>query len=151
MTNKTNTKLTFNCTCSGCRGYFSRPAEIWHESQIAGKTNGYYFSRDTMKFWRSRVVEFKPIENPNGEIPGLAVIVSSKYPDAAARQYEVLTICQYGEVNRDYAFGNIGMVYYETLKAAKKAFESVAYPGECSCHGCQLDRAGVSIKDRRGF
>ena len=154
MTNQ-NTKtpkLTFNCTCSGCRGYSTKPAQIWHESQLKSVTNGYFFSRDTMKFFSSRVANFKPLTNLSGD-DGLAVIVSNKFEPTDPRHYEIITICQYGEINRfksdepsDWAFRK-----YTNLRAAKRALDLIIYPMACDCHGCQLDRAGVSIKDRRGF
>ena len=36
MTNtiKQDTKLSFPCTCNGCRNYPTRPAEIWHEVMV---------------------------------------------------------------------------------------------------------------------
>jgi len=138
-------KIQFNCECNGCRNYSRRPAEIWHESQIASKTNGYYFSRETMRLFSSRIVDFKRIEsNLREDLDGLAVIVSSRYDtDNSTRYYEILTICAYGDVTRPYT--NIDgdpIVKHDSLKSARAAYYLLGALYPCSCHGCQLDKAG---------
>jgi hypothetical protein len=136
--------LKFDCTCQGCRNYPTRPAEIWHESQIASKAQGYYFSRDTMKFFNSRIADFKPVGiSPRAD--SLMVIVSSKRGDDA-RDYEIVTLCPYGELGREWVKDSDGapITHYPTLKAARKSarWNCTIAPQVCDCHGCALDKAG---------
>lgn len=137
-------KLSFPCTCNGCRNYPTRPAEIWHESQISSKAQGYYFSRDTMKFFNSRIADFKPVGiSPRAD--SLMVIVSSKRGDSA-RDYEIVTLCPYGELGREWVQDSDGapITHYPTLKAARKSarWNCTIAAQICDCHGCALDKAG---------
>ena len=137
-------KLTFACTCNGCRNYPTRPAEIWHESQIASKAQGYYFTPDTMRAFKSRIADFKPVGiSPRAD--SLLVIVSSKRWDDA-RVYEIVTLCPYGELAREWQLDSDGapIMHYESLaKARKSARWKCSIAAQiCDCHGCQLDKAG---------
>ena len=139
------TKLSFPCSCNGCRNYPTRPAEIWHESQIASKAQGYFFTRDTMKFFNSRIADFKPVGiSPRG-VDSLMVIVSNKQDDDP-RYYEIVTLCPYGELRREWAKDSDGspITQYASLKAARKSarWNCTIAPQLCDCHGCQLDKAG---------
>ena len=134
----------YPCTCNGCRNYPTRPAEIWHESQIASKAQGYYFSRDTMKFFNSRIADFKPVAiTPRAN--SLMVIVSNKRDDNP-REYEIVTLCPYGELGREWVQDSNGapITHYPTLKAARKSarWNCTIAPQLCDCHGCALDKAG---------
>ena len=145
MKESTTSKLTFACTCNGCRGYSTRPAEIWHESQIASKAQGYYFTRDTMRFFNSRIADFKPVGiSPTG-ISSLMVIVSSKRDDSP-RTYEIVTLCPYGELSREWLKDSDGapIAHYESLRAARKSarWNCTIAAQICECHGCALDKAG---------
>ena len=136
--------LRFDCTCNGCRNYPTRPAEIWHESQIAGKAQGYYFTPDTMRSFKSRIADFKPVGiSPRAK--SLMVIVSSKGWDDA-RVYEIVTLCPYGELGREWNKDADGepITHYETLAKARKSarWNCTIEPQICDCHGCQLDKAG---------
>ena len=140
--------LRFDCTCQGCRNYPTRPAEIWHESQIAGKEReGYFFTRESMRLFSSRVSDFKPVGISASGIASLMVIVSSRYGiEGAGRYYEVLTMCPFGKVSREWDDTNAQepLVKYASLAKARK---SALWTGQaprpiCSCHGCQLDEAG---------
>jgi hypothetical protein len=140
------TALTvYPCTCNGCRNYPTRPAEIWHESQIASKAQGYYFSKDTMKFFNSRIADFKPVGiSPTG-ILSLIVIVSSKRDDLP-REYEIVTLCPYGELGREWLKDSDGspIAHYKSLALARKSarWNGTIAPQICDCHGCALDREG---------
>jgi hypothetical protein len=147
MTNTQNetAKLSFPCSCNGCRNYPTRPGEIWHESQIASKAQGYFFTPETMRFFKSRIADFKPVGiSPRG-IDSLMVIVSNKRDDDP-RYYEIVTLCPYGELGREWATDSDGspITSYETLnKARKSARWNCSIAAQiCDCHGCQLDRAG---------
>jgi hypothetical protein len=143
-TQEQGAKLSFPCTCNGCRNYPTRPAEIWHESQIAGKAQGYFFTPDTMRFFKSRIADFKPV-GISSRADSLMVIVSNKRDDDP-RYYEIVTLCPYGELAREWARDDEGtlITQYATLaKARKSARWSCSIAAQiCDCHGCQLDKAG---------
>ena len=138
------TKLSFPCRCNGCRNYPTRPAEIWHESQIASKAQGYFFTPETMRFFNSRIADFKPV-GISSRADSLMVIVSNKR-DNDPRYYEIVTLCPYGELAREWATDSTGapITQYETLnKARKSARWNCSIAAQiCDCHGCQLDKAG---------
>lgn len=130
-----NTETRFACSCNGCRNYPTRPAEVWHESQIPSKEQGtFYFRKDTMRFFSSRIVDFKRI-NRGGEIDSLSVIVSSRHGyEGAERYYEVVTLCPYGTIHREGQS-------FDSLRKARKEWDAVLNSfAPCSCHGCELDR-----------
>jgi hypothetical protein len=135
---KGNTKLSFPCACNGCRNYPTRPAEIWHQDQIASKeSETHFFSPSAMRFFSSRVADFKSVDTPSNEIKTLSVIVSSRHGyEGASRYYEIVTLCPFGTVHRESA-------QFESLRIARKGWDlALASFVPCSCHGCQLDRAG---------
>jgi hypothetical protein len=130
-------KLSFDCSCNGCRNYPTRPAEIWHNDQIASKEREtHFFSKSTMRFFSSRVSDFKEIKIA-GEVASLSVIVTSRHGyDGAQRYYEIVILCPFGTVHRESA-------KFESLRLARKGWDlALASFVPCSCHGCQLDRAG---------
>jgi hypothetical protein len=130
-------KLSFACNCNGCRNYPTRPAEIWHQDQIASKEREtHFFSKSAMRFFSSRVADFKEVRR-EGAISSLSVIVSSRHGyEGASRYYEVVTLCPFGTVHRESA-------QFESLRIARKGWDlALASFAPCSCHGCQLDRAG---------
>ena len=136
--------LRFDCTCNGCRNYPTFPAGVWHASQIAGQAQGYYFTPATMKYFNSRIADFKPV-GISPRAYSLMVIVSSKRLDDT-RLYEIVTLCPYGELAREWNKDADGkpITHYETLAKARKSARwncSIA-PQICNCHGCQLDKAG---------
>ena len=138
-------KLSFACSCNGCRNYPTRPAEIWHQDQIASKAQGYFFTKETMRFFNSRIADFKPVGiSPRG-VDSLMVIVSNKR-DNDPRYYEIVTLCPYGELGREWATYSSGepVTYYETLSKARRSarWNCTIAPQVCDCHGCQLDKAG---------
>ena len=136
MNTEQKNKLTFVCECNGCRNYPTRPAEIWHESQIPSKEKGtYYFTPEAMRFFNSRIVDFKPVEVSRADMASLFVIVSSRYDKNTARHYEVVSLCPYGTIKRREK--------HDTLKQARKGWNMTTKPAPvCDCHGCQIDRAG---------
>lgn len=113
-------------------------------SQIASKAQGYYFSRDTMRFFNSRIADFKPV-GISARADSLMVIVSSKRGDDA-RDYEIVTLCPYGELGREWLKDSEGapIAHYESLRAARKSarWNCTIAAQICDCHGCTLDKAG---------
>jgi hypothetical protein len=143
--------LSFKCTCNGCRGYSPRVAEIYDIRQLSSKVDGHYFSPATMQFFSSRLGNWRRLDNPAApagvdKLDGIAVIVSSKYGyEGATREYELITVCGYGSITRQDKAGVLDK--YPSSRAANKALDAATYPGECSCHGCQLDRVnGLGIR-----
>jgi hypothetical protein len=143
-TQETQARLSFPCSCNGCRNYPTRPAEVWHKSQIASKAQGYFFTPETMRFFKSRIADFKPV-SISARADSLMVIVSNKRDDDP-RYYEIVTLCPYGELGREWATDSTGspITQYETLnKARKSARWNCSIAAQiCDCHGCQLDKAG---------
>jgi hypothetical protein len=98
-----------------------------------------------MRFFNSRIADFKPVGiSPTG-ISSLMVIVSSKRDDSP-RTYEIVTLCPYGELSREWLKDSDGAPFadYATLAQARKSARwkcSIAAQ-ICDCHGCQLDKAG---------
>jgi hypothetical protein len=134
-----NTETRFACSCNGCRNYPTRPAEILHQDQIPSKESGtFYFRKDTMRFFSSRIVDFKAF-NRGQEVESLSVIVSSRHGyEGASRYYEIVMLCPYGTIHREGKS-------FESLRLARKNWESVISDfAPCSCHGCELDREQVS-------
>lgn len=133
-----NTKLKFECTCNGCRNYPTYPAQIWHENQIPSKEQGtYYFTKSAMRFFSSRISDFKGFISGEDKEQSLSVIVSSRHGyEGAERYYEVVALCPYGTINRHGKS-------FESLRLARKNWDSALseFP-PCECHGCQLERAG---------
>ena len=147
----TTAPLNFKCSCTGCRGYSPRVAEIYHIAQLSSKVEGHYFSPSTMRFFSSRSGNWRRLDNPAApagidKLDGVAVIVSSKYGyEGAQREYELITVCGYGTITRQDKAGVLDK--YPTSRAANKALAVATYPGECECHGCQLDRVnGLGIR-----
>ena len=142
---ESTTRLEFKCSCNGCRNYPTRPAEIWHESQIASKAQGYFFTPDTMRFFKSRIADFKPVGISSRGVDSLMVIVSNKQGDSA-RYYEIVTLCPYGELSREWVLDSDGhpVTQYATLNKARNSarWNCTIAPQLCDCHGCQLDKAG---------
>jgi hypothetical protein len=142
---KAVTALKFNCECQGCRNWLPDIAGIVYPEQLAHRAQGYYFSRDTMRLFKSRYVDWSRLTNAaagsgKDNRDGVAVIVSSRQGyDGAARYYEVITLCAWGAVHRGE--NSDGLEQFETLRAARKALAAATYPAACLCHGCQLDRA----------
>ena len=139
-----STITKYECTCNGCRNYPTRPAEIWHHQQIASKAQGFYFSKDTMRFFSSRIVDFKPVGiSPRAD--SLLIIVSNKRGDSP-RDYEIVTLCPYGALGREWAKDSDGapIEHYASLAKARKSarWNCTIPPQLCDCHGCTLDKEG---------
>ena len=128
-------KAQFSCTCGGCRNIPTRPAEIVHTAQIASKeSETHFFSPSTMRFFSSRIVDYKPVQGA-GDIDSLSVIISSKHGyEGSKRYYEIVILCPFGTVHRESK-------QFETLRAARRSWgEIVSSFLPCECHGCVLDR-----------
>ena len=126
----------FNCECNGCRNYPTFPAQIWHKNQIPSKEQGtYFFKPDTMKFFKSRIVDFVSVQFNQNKNASLSVLVSSAGDfDNTFRAYEIVSLCPYGRINRNSR-------KYDTIKQARKDWNNIpASEYECDCHGCVIDK-----------
>ena len=98
-----------------------------------------------MRFFNSRIADFKPVGISSCGIDSLMVIVSNKR-DNDPRYYEIVTLCPYGELGREWATDSTGapITQYESLNKARKSarWNCTIAPQLCDCHGCQLDKAG---------
>jgi hypothetical protein len=131
-----DTGLSFPCTCDGCRGRSANLSDIWHSSQVADKVKGYYFSASTRRFFHSRILYFRHLDNG-----ALAVRESlAGDMDNSTRVHRVTVWCRYGHIlPRDIAA--------DTYNTGNKAITAMrALPDDaataCQCHGCQLDKVG---------
>lgn len=144
MNAETEKKITFPCTCGPCRGILPGVANITYPQQLNSVTQGHYFSPSTMRWFRSRTGSWRVLSNPASDESrrdGLAVVVSS-CSGYAPREYELIRICAYGAIQRDFGLAHAGLVKYDSSRAANKALAAAVYPSECDCHGCILDRQG---------
>ena len=141
---ETQKKTKFDCECNGCRKYYRHPTQIWHQDQIKNVTNGHFFKPETMKFFKSRISDFKAVGISKSREKSLAVIVSSKWGDDSPRHYEIVLVCPYGELWRES--DENGLVKYESLAKTRNSdtwkFNRSRDYFACSCHGCQLDEEG---------
>lgn len=127
----------FDCTCYGCRGILVKPSQIWHKDQVRTmERETHYFSKETMRFFSSRIVDFRPVIVSRPDVAWLSVLVSSRYGyEGASRYYEIVYLCPYGHAVRDTE------VQYESVRQARKAWDNLPAP-VCKCHGCTLDKEG---------
>jgi hypothetical protein len=130
------TGLSFPCTCGGCRGRSANLTDIWDSGQIPNKVEGYYFSESTRRFFHSRILSFRHLDN------GALAVRESLAGDMnnETRVHRVTVWCRYGHIlPRDMAA--------DTFTNGTKAVGAIrALPADsaqaCECHGCQLDKAG---------
>lgn len=140
MNTETEKKITFACTCNGCRRDLPMVSRAYHQGDwyLNSVTEGHFFSPDTMRWFRSRIAHVALLKEPGGSDEGLAVIVSNKR-DSAPREYELVTICKWGYITREHE--NYSIKHYDSLRQARKALAAAVYPIACGCHGCTIDRA----------
>lgn len=125
------TVAAYPCTCRGCRGYRQDYSGIYHADQIADRIRGHYFDADTKRFFRSRVNAWR-------ELPGGGFVVRESVSgdwDHSYRVHRVVTFCPYGELVEQSE-------KFSTGKRAEVAFRQVSEVAGCTCHGCEIDRAG---------
>jgi hypothetical protein len=137
----------FSCGCNGCRRYPRNVAQAYYggEGYLSSVTNGHFFSYETMRWFRSRISQISLLSNPlsdDSRRQGIAVILSNKRDAATPREYELVTVCQWGEITRQHADSG-GILHYENLRQARKALGKAEYPA-CTCHGCMLDASELA-------
>ena len=131
MTNQTTNKLTFTCTCGGCRGV-SKRFDSYYLEGIVEELEGFYFSPGTRRFFGTRLTGFHKLSS------GGVLITSTQragFNDSDGREFNHAYFCKYGNLVKDFRF--------KTKTQARKAIFAGSDAVEaCSCHGCQIDRAG---------
>jgi hypothetical protein len=131
MNTSTANKITFTCSCNGCRAISKRFDSSYVEA-IVEELEGYYFSPNTRRFFGTRLTGFYTLSS------GGVLITSTQragFDSTAGREINNAYFCRYGNLVEDIRF---------TSKVqARKGLFTLSYKVEaCSCHGCQLDRAG---------
>ena len=124
-------KLSFTCTCNGCRAVPARFDSYYIEG-IIQELQGHYFSPSTRKFFRTRLINFWNLSS------GGVLITSTQaagFEASDGREYNHAYFCKYGHLVAD--------IRYKTkIQARKGLFTLSDKVTACECHGCQLDRAG---------
>ena len=124
-------KLTFTCTCNGCRAVPARFDSYYIEG-IIQELQGHYFSESTRKFFRTRLINFWNLSS------GGVLITSTQaagFNASDGREYNHAYFCKYGNLVTDIQFKS-------KKQAGKGLFTLSDKVLACDCHGCQLDRAG---------
>ena len=128
---ETKKKLTFTCTCNGCRNIPKR-FDSYQVEVIANEVEGYYFSPDTRRFFGVRLTGFYNLAS------GGVLITSTQkagWEISDGREYNHAYFCKYGNLVKDFRFKS-------KTQAKKAIFTGSDAVEACSCHGCQIDRAG---------
>lgn len=129
--NTNQAKLTFPCTCNGCRAIPARFDSYYIEG-IIENLQGYYFSPATRRFFGTRLTGFYTLAS------GGVLITSTQragFDDSAGREINHAYFCKYGNLVKDYRFKT-------KIQARKGLFCGSDEVLKCECHGCQLDRTG---------
>ena len=139
MNTETEKKVTFSCTCNGCRRILPQVTRAYHQGEhyLDSVTEGHFFSPDTMRFFRSRISHVALLKEAGESDEGVAVILSNKRDSDTPREYELVTICKWGHITREHEYYSIK--HYDSLRQARKALAAATYPTGCTCHGCTLD------------
>lgn len=143
-----NMTTQFPCTCGGCRNYAPHVSRAYYQGEhyLSSVTDGPFFSADAMRFFRTRISHVALLNKPGAqyapEDSGIAVILSNKRESDAPREYELVTICKWGHISREWDDANYQIRKYDTLRDARRALSTTGYPMGCQCHGCVLDREG---------
>lgn len=135
-------KTPYPCTCNGCRRQLPQVSRAYYQGEwyLDSVVEGPFFSPDTMRVFKSRISHIALLKEPGLEgidDSGLAVILSNKRDSDTPREYELVRICKWGSITREYDSHRVKR--YDTLRQARKALEGAEYPTACTCHGCNLD------------
>jgi len=136
-------KTPYPCTCNGCRRQLPQVSRAYYNGEwyLDSVVEGPFFSSDTMRWFKSRISHIALLKEPgleNIDDSGLAVILSNKRDSDTPREYELVRICKWGHITREY--DNYTVMHYNTLRQARKALAAAVYPTACACHGCTIDR-----------
>lgn len=130
------TGLVFPCECNGCCGHSANLSDIWDTCQIPNKVQGYYFSESTRKFFHSRILSFRHLDN------GALAVRESLAGDMnnTTRVHRVTVFCRYGHIlPRELDADTFNMGDKAARHMANLPTDAAA---DCDCHGCQLDKVG---------
>lgn len=126
-----NDKLTFTCTCNGCRGITKRFDSMYIEG-ILEEIEGFYFSPGTRRFFGVRLTGFYKLSSG-----GVLVTSTQKagFDASDGREINHAYFCKYGNLVSDVRFKS-------KVQARKGLFTLSDKVLACDCHGCAIDRAG---------
>jgi hypothetical protein len=126
-------KLTFLCSCNGCRQVPKR-FDSSHVEAIAQETEGFYFSANTRKFFGVRLTGFYTLGSG-----GVVVTATQKagFSDSEGREINHAYFCKFGNLVQDF--------HYKTKTQSRKGLfrDGAELVDACACHGCQIERAGA--------
>ena len=126
-----NNKLTFTCTCNGCRGIAKRFDSNYIEGVIE-EIEGFYFSPSTRRFFGARLTGFYKLSS------GGVLVTSTQragFDTSAGREINHAYFCKYGNLVVD--------IHYKSKVQARKGLFTLSDKVDaCDCHGCAIDRAG---------
>ncbi len=128
-------KLQFNCTCNGCRNYpkGNRLEQNYWQGLIL-QLESNYFSPNNRAFHGSRITDWNNFYVGN-DVYGLSIKETRNAYEG--REYAVSLWCRYGSL--------VDSIKQESARYANKFMksdEALKMISDCSCHGCQLDKAG---------
>ena len=132
MTTTQTQTPTFLCTCNGCRQIAKR-FDSSHVEYIAQEVEGFFFSDSTRKFFGTRLTGFYTLSG------GGVLITSTQkagFDSSAGREYSHAYFCKFGNLVESFR-------YSTKLQARKNLFEGANLMEDCSCHGCQIERARI--------
>jgi hypothetical protein len=134
MTTEQEQKLSFACTCNGCRNYPKDLNRLYWEGLVA-ELNGFYFSPTNRKFHRSRITDWTFF----GESKAVSIkeTRAKGWDVSDGREYAVSLWCKFGNLVDSIAQEN-GKKATSFMVSEEASLKIKA----CACHGCQLDRAG---------
>lgn len=131
MSTLSTNKITFTCTCNGCRNIPKR-FDSYYVEAIVDELEGYYFAPGTRRFFHVRLTGFYTLST------GGVLITSTQaagFSESDGREINHAYFCKYGHLVAD--------IRYKTkIQARKGLFTLSDKVTACECHGCQLDRAG---------
>ena len=130
MTTETQ-KITFPCTCNGCRAIPAR-LDSYYVEGIVENLQGHYFTPATRRFFSVRLTNFHTLSS------GGVLVISTQaagFDKSDGREINHAYFCKYGNLVTDIRF--------KTKTQARKGLFTLSDKVlACECHGCQLDRAG---------
>jgi hypothetical protein len=128
-------KLSFPCTCNGCRNYPKGnrlEQNYWQGLVLQLESN--YFSPNNRAFHGSRITDWNNFYTGH-DVYGLSIKETRRAYEG--REYAVSLWCRYGSL--------VDSIKQESARSANKFMksdEALEMIKSCSCHGCQLDKAG---------
>lgn len=133
----------FACECDGCRGYRINFEDMRYQSARAVESvKGHYFSAGAVRFFGVKVTHFYPLQNSGAVF--FQTLKSSFGDSPRVRSWVVY--CPYGNLVDDLSTDDRLLVTDKGLRGMLRQLERGEFDTIaklCTCHGCQIDRAGL--------